>query len=149
MKWGFYIEFMKSLWKKYGRAFSVCLLIAGIYLVMFGFGITCPIRYIWGVSCPGCGMTRACLSALRLDFSAAFVYHPLWVLLLPTVIVIAICFFRKWTRVLRVVVMAAAIALCVVYALRVARATGDVVVFEPQNGLLGRGIRAIFDGISG
>ena len=94
-------------------------------------------------------MTRACVSALRLDFSAAFDYHPLCVLLLPTVIVIAVCLFRKWKRALRAVVTVAALSLCVVYILRMARATGDVVVFEPQNGLLGRSIRAIFGGISG
>jgi len=140
---------MKSLWKKYGRAFLACLLIAGVYLVMFAFGVTCPIRYVWGVSCPGCGMTRACVSALRLDFSAAFDYHPLWILLLPTVIAIAVCLFRKWKRALRAVVTVAALSLCVVYILRMARATGDVVVFEPQNGLLWRSIRAIFGGISG
>ena len=144
-----FIELMKSLCKKYGRVIVAWLLIIGAYGLLFALGITCPIRHLLGISCPGCGMTRACVSALQLDFSAAFNYHPLWVLLLPTAIVIAICLFRKWKRALHIVVMVAAILLCVVYALRMARATGDVVVFEPQNGLLGRSIRAIFGGISG
>lgn len=51
-----------------------------LYGLMQLFGITCPIKYFFGVSCPGCGMTRACLSVLRLDFAKAFYYHPLfWV----------------------------------------------------------------------
>ncbi|MBQ7039451.1 MAG: DUF2752 domain-containing protein [Clostridia bacterium] len=39
------------------------------------FKIHCPIRYAFGIACPGCGMTRAVISALRLDFASAFSYH--------------------------------------------------------------------------
>lgn len=38
----------------------------------------CPFQFIWGINCPGCGMTRAWISVLRLDFKAAFQYHPLF-----------------------------------------------------------------------
>lgn len=38
--------------------------------------IRCPIRSLFHIPCPACGMTRACLSALRFDFVAAFAYHP-------------------------------------------------------------------------
>lgn len=41
----------------------------------------CMLRTLTGIPCPGCGMTRAVLSALRGDFRAAFAYHPLWVTL--------------------------------------------------------------------
>ncbi|MCI8650646.1 MAG: DUF2752 domain-containing protein [Anaerotruncus sp.] len=37
----------------------------------------CPILWTFGVSCPGCGMTRAVFALLRLDFVAAFRLHPL------------------------------------------------------------------------
>lgn len=37
----------------------------------------CPILRVFGVPCPGCGMTRACAALLRLDFRAAAAYHPL------------------------------------------------------------------------
>ena len=37
--------------------------------------ITCPILAVTGIPCPGCGLTRACLAALRLDLAAAFSYH--------------------------------------------------------------------------
>ena len=40
----------------------------------------CPIRLVTGVSCAGCGMTRAWLSVLRLDLRQAFYYHPLFLL---------------------------------------------------------------------
>ncbi len=55
--------------------------------------LPCPIKHLTGISCPGCGMTRAVLSALRLEISAAFEFHPLWILILP--IVILLVFFNK------------------------------------------------------
>ena len=124
------------------------LLIIGLYVAMFALGETCPIRYFWGISCPGCGMTRACLNALRLDFSAAFSYHPLWVFMPPAAIFAIVCRWRGWRRALRVGIIAVALALCAVYVLRMIQATSEVVVFAPKSGLLGRAIEAIFDGIS-
>jgi len=39
----------------------------------------CPIRALLGVPCPTCGMSRAALALLRLDFAASLRYHPLLV----------------------------------------------------------------------
>ena len=39
------------------------------------FGVQCPIRSILKIPCPGCGMTRALIFALRLDLQAAFLHH--------------------------------------------------------------------------
>lgn len=49
--------------------------ISGIILLVF---YHCPFLYIFGIPCPGCGMTRALLKAAMLDFRAAFYYHPLF-----------------------------------------------------------------------
>ena len=38
----------------------------------------CPFKFFLGIPCFGCGMTRALISCLRLDFIAAFYYHPLF-----------------------------------------------------------------------
>ena len=51
-------------------------------------GITvCPLRSAFGLSCPGCGMTRACLAVAKGNFPASFYYHPLWPVVVPTVLV--------------------------------------------------------------
>lgn len=42
------------------------------------FGISCIWLYLFGIECPGCGMTRACISALGLNFQKAFSYHPMF-----------------------------------------------------------------------
>ena len=41
-------------------------------------GWPCLFTYVLGIPCPGCGMTRALLAALRPDFAAAFSHHPMF-----------------------------------------------------------------------
>ena len=48
-----------------------------IYLfVMVKLEIYCPIRYITGVPCPGCGMSRALGCLLRLDLEGSLRCNP-------------------------------------------------------------------------
>ena len=53
------------------------------------FGWNCPIKYLTGVPCPGCGLSRALAALLRLDFRAALRFHPM-VFVLPTVVLYAL-----------------------------------------------------------
>lgn len=68
-------------------------LIVGLAYYAVTWFTGCPFRFFFGISCPGCGMTRAWLSVLRLDFSSAFACHPLF-LLAP--LVIAAIIFGEW-----------------------------------------------------
>lgn len=45
---------------------------------MYLFEITCFFKWIFGICCPGCGITRAYISLLRLDFAAAFRFNPMF-----------------------------------------------------------------------
>ena len=49
-------------------------------------GIGCPIRWLTGIPCAGCGMSRAFLSVFKGHFGAAWSYHPLIYLILPLAI---------------------------------------------------------------
>ena len=57
----------------------IALLLAGYfaiaYIVMHYLDITCVFLKIFGILCPGCGMTRAFLSLLKLDFYNAVKYN--------------------------------------------------------------------------
>ncbi|MBR5451668.1 MAG: DUF2752 domain-containing protein [Clostridia bacterium] len=53
---------------------ALLLYAAALYLLK----IPCPIYAISGVKCLGCGMTRALVAAVKLDFSAAFQYHAMF-----------------------------------------------------------------------
>lgn len=59
---------------------KICLILLFVYLFLSLFGVGCPIKTYSGISCPGCGMTRAMGSALLLHFDRAFYYHPLFFL---------------------------------------------------------------------
>jgi len=54
------------------------------YTVMNYYNITCVFLKIFGVPCPGCGMTRAFLSLLKLDLYSAVKYNAV-ILFMPYV----------------------------------------------------------------
>ncbi|MBQ6823786.1 MAG: DUF2752 domain-containing protein, partial [Clostridia bacterium] len=56
---------------------------AGAVLLYLLLGVNCPTKLFLKIDCPFCGMTRAHLAALRLDFKAAFGYHPFFFLGIP------------------------------------------------------------------
>ena len=116
--------------------------IALAYGVMFACGITCPIRFLTGISCPGCGMTRAVFSALRLRFLDAFRFHPLWVLLLPAVASIGYLSLKKKKNARRTVMILCAALLLVIYIIRMAMGS-EIVTFDLSQGAIVRLIRWI------
>lgn len=70
------------------RALSCIGVLFVAWLALYLLDIGCVFRLMTGIPCPGCGMTRAWLAALRLDFAAAFAYHPLfWVVPIAFVLV--------------------------------------------------------------
>ena len=72
-----------------GKLTVTAAIIAAV--ILYGLlDITCPIKELTGIPCPGCGMTRAYLSLLQGDISAAFAFHPLF----PTV---PVAYLMLWT----------------------------------------------------
>ena len=69
----------------------LALLILGslAYASALQFGWNCPIKYLTGVPCPGCGLSRALAALLRLDFWTALRFHPM-VFVLPPVVLYAL-----------------------------------------------------------
>ena len=73
-----------------------CLTIACIGIIVLLVLYACPSSYFLGIPCPGCGMTRAFLSLLHLDFKTAFFYHPLF----PVVIIAIIFYFLNYLHII-------------------------------------------------
>ena len=82
--------------KRFGLLAGIAAVFLGACIVLVVTGINCPIRWLTGIPCPGCGMTRACLGLLFGDPSAggsgiiehiqyAMRFHPL-VLIVPPVL---------------------------------------------------------------
>ena len=86
----------------------------------------CPFKAVTGIPCPGCGMTRAVLSALRGDFRTAFYYHPLWIVAVPLVLVEflnAVGGIKIPAKVNNVILIIAGILLLAVYVIRMCTGT--------------------------
>lgn len=121
---------MASL-KKHGAALSAVAAIALSYTFFLLLGISCPIKFITGVSCAGCGMTRAWLHVFRLDLNAAFHFHPLF-----WTIPIAVVFFflrKRFPRLFRVTAGVITALFIAVYFVRIFDRGCDIVAFEPYN----------------
>ena len=117
---------------------TAILAVVLFYGVLQLVGITCPIKFITGISCPGCGMTRAWLSLLlRGDREAAFHYHPLFWILIPGV-PLFLCRHRFSEMTRKTVSYMLILLFFAVYAFRMASPENTIVVFRPEDGLIGR-----------
>ena len=82
---------------KYWRAIAVVLLPLALYFIpresLFEHTHTlCLVHNLTGEECWGCGMTRALVSLLYLDFDAAWAYHRGVVVVAPLLVWI----WAKW-----------------------------------------------------
>lgn len=118
------------------RTLAGAVLCAGV-LVAFYRIIGCPIRFVTGISCAGCGMTRAWLSVLRLDFRQAFYYHPLFPLP-PVALAMLLARRRIPQRVFKGCIYAMAVLFLIVYVYRLCMGDGTVVTAAPREGLVFR-----------
>lgn len=113
-----------------------------LYVILESFGVTCPIKYITGISCAGCGMSRAWIALLHFNIHEAFMYHPLF--FLPPVVVIVMLLKSKINiKFYKIFMFTMVGAFVIVYLYRMFIGTGDIVVFEPQNNILFRIIRKL------
>ena len=130
--------------RKNERKELICAVTAVVvlYTAMESIGITCPIKFITGISCAGCGMSRAWISLLHFNIHDAFMYHPLF--FLPPVVVIVMLLKSKINiKFYKIFMFTIAGAFVIVYLYRMFIGTGDIVVFEPQNNILFRIIRKL------
>ena len=123
--------------KKITAALPAILAVVLVYAIFHITGIGCPVRFITGISCPGCGMTRAWLSLLRLDFAGAFYYHPLFPL--PAVAVVLLHFKDKIpVNLYKIWIFTLILLFSIIYLLRLIGPDDAIVSFGPQEGFIYR-----------
>ncbi len=120
--------------KKLKKLFCIicCLGVISVFLYITKIG--CPIKRVTGISCPGCGMTRAVFAIVTLQVQKAFVCHPMfWIL--PVIVVL----YFLWDRIpekIQKVLLGAGIFLCMgIYILRMLNPNDHIVVCHPKEGL--------------
>ena len=132
-----------KLLKKYKGYLVIGSAIIAYCCLMFLFNLPCPIKFMTGISCAGCGMSRACISALRFDFIAAFYYHPLWVIIAPAIIALVILLVNGKKRAYNIIFWMVCIAFVAVWLYRMIFMNTEIVVFAPKDGIFPRIARAI------
>lgn len=116
----------------------ICIFLFIFLIYMF---TGCPIKLFTGISCAGCGMSRAYLSLLRLNFRDAFYFHPLFPCPVIFVAVYIMTKFGFSKKAAKVIYGAMVFLFIVVYIYRMINPNDSIVVFEPQNGLIFKGIK--------
>ena len=132
---------LKDLLRRNREVLSL-LLCLGLYCVIaILLSLPCPVLWITGVSCPGCGITRACLSLIRFDLESAIYYNPsVFVVILAAVLL----FFSKKKTTKNRILLTAAFFMIAVYLYRMLFAHAPVLQFDPANGAVGRLLRWLF-----
>lgn len=138
------VEVKKPQWKNNIGALAIVLAVALHVTILSILGIGCPIRWITGISCAGCGMTRAYLSLLHLDIKSAFIYHPLfWSV--PFVILIFVLYKADKVSVqtANFVKYFIVFLFVIVYVVRLLNSDDIVVVANIEDGLVWKALHAV------
>ncbi len=119
--------------------------IAVFYMVLQGLGISCPIKFVTGISCAGCGMTRAWKA---LSFSWGFRAG----ILLPSLFLLPVGFLALYLfknginpKVYKFFIFTICILFVIVYIYRIFNGSDTVVSVNIRDGLLYKLISIFFD----
>ena len=128
----------------YKNEIGAVLAVIFLYTFFYIVGIGCPIKYVTGISCIGCGMTRAWFSVLQLDISSAFHYHPAF--LIPLIALVIFTYKKKMSKsIYYTSIWVIVIILLSVYLFRMFDSVDDIVVCDIKNGLIYKCLHAIFN----
>lgn len=115
--------------------YKLFIIIGTFYLFIEMLGITCPIKFITGISCAGCGMSRAMFSLIKFDLHSAFHHHPLFIF--PFIFIIIYFIQDKLPKnTFKIICTIMAIIMIIVYIIRIFDGDNDIVVFKPQEGFI-------------
>lgn len=104
-----------------------------LYLVLYITGIGCPIKFITGLSCPGCGFTRSILAIFSLNIKDAFVYHPCFILFPISFVLL---YYFKEKRVCKIIGWCLVGIILIVYVYRLFDPNNSIVYFDFSESIL-------------
>ena len=133
------LSLLKSKKKEFLPALEAIFAVVLLYAFFHISGIGCPIHFATGISCPGCGMTRAFFSFIRFRFADAFHYHPL-VYVMPLIVLILLIKRHISKRFYQILMFTFIVLFVSIYLVRMCDPTNDIVEFHPEQGFIFRTI---------
>jgi len=110
--------YLQRLWKmatpkeKFKKSLQICK-ICVLFLLPFLLSMVsldklesrhsiCLVKNLFGVECYGCGITKAIIACVQLDFTRAFNYNKLIVIVMPLIIFLSVKEVVKNVKMLRI-----------------------------------------------
>lgn len=128
---------MSKIWDLFKENKNLLIPTCGIliYCLLGWFlNFPCPIKFLTGISCPGCGMSRAAISLLAFDYQKALYYHPGIFLLIPFAIAMLIANYKKKYKFRKIVIICLCFMLLAIYLYRILVIKSPVIVFDINKG---------------
>ena len=100
-----------------------------LVFLLYIFDIGCPIRYMTGISCPGCGMTRAVGCLIHNDIPMALHYHPL-IFLIPVIGILFLLKDKLNKNVFNFILILITTIFLIVYFIRLSDPNNDIVYID-------------------
>lgn len=98
----------------------LAVLVLAVYVhLSFVVTVKCPVRWLTGISCPSCGLSRAVFALCKLDFAAAWAANPAIFYLIPVAPVLLVAYLRKAKKLTDVLLWITAGVLIAVYLYRI------------------------------
>lgn len=134
------VRVIKEFVKQHKEGIAALIAIGLLYGGMFLLGITCPIKFLTGISCAGCGMTRAWIRVLHFDLAGAFHYHPLF--FLPPVFILLFLLKEKIKKsVYKGSLLTIIVVFAIVYVTRMIWFRNEIIEFTPSDNIIFRIVR--------
>ena len=139
---------MKRLFSKISdmRETIILMIVLAFYCtVVYLFKLPCPIYFFTGVSCPGCGMTRAFFALLHFDFDAALYYHPLIFFCIFAFLILAVVHIKKKYLAKKILIAVFVVTFIVTYLYRLLILKSPILYFSPGNGIIVKLLKCCFN----
>lgn len=70
----------------------IAIVVIAIYLsvTQIVFNEVCPLKLLFGIPCPGCGLTRGCISVFTLHWRQSLAYNPVSILWIAAIVYLII-----------------------------------------------------------
>lgn len=125
------------------KEFLYLLCTVGIVMLVYMLsGIGCPVLFLSGIPCMGCGMTRAVCAMWRLDFVTAFQYHPLC-FFLPVIVIGFLLKARMPRKIYRYYVGTVILVFVIVYLVRLLNPADAIIKINLDDGFVYEIVRII------